>query len=34
MENGYTGSLQYALRARSTEVTGSWEEFALYDIGA
>jgi len=34
MENNYTGSLQYALRARSTTISGSWEEFNLYTIGA
>ncbi|MET7364410.1 hypothetical protein ABZS61_01030 [Streptomyces sp. NPDC005566] len=34
MENSYTGSLQYVLRARSAEITGSWEEFVLYDLGA
>ena len=34
MENSYTGSLQYSLRARSTDITGSWEEFVLYDLGA
>ncbi|MFI2782451.1 fascin domain-containing protein [Streptomyces sp. ALB3] len=34
MENGYTGSLQYSLRARSADITGSWEEFVLYDLGA
>ncbi|WGP14532.1 hypothetical protein [Streptomyces sp. SH5] len=32
MENGYTGSLQYVLRARSLEVTGSWEQFELFEI--
>lgn len=32
MENGYTGSLQYTLRARSADVTGSWEQFDLYNI--
>lgn len=32
MENSYTGSLQYTLRARSADVTGSWEQFDLYDI--
>ncbi|MEU3157530.1 hypothetical protein ABZ753_08180 [Streptomyces griseoincarnatus] len=32
MENSYTGTLQYALRARSTDVSGSWEEFNLYTI--
>ncbi|MFF8298571.1 hypothetical protein [Streptomyces globisporus] len=34
MENGYPGSLQYALRARSLEVTGSWEQFELFEIGS
>ncbi|MEU6846209.1 hypothetical protein ABZ930_30465 [Streptomyces sp. NPDC046716] len=34
MENSYTGSLQYVLRARSAEVSGSWEQFALYSIDA
>lgn len=34
MENSYTGSLQYSLRARSTDITGSWEEFVLYDLSA
>jgi hypothetical protein len=34
MENNYAGSLQYALRARSTDITGSWEEFVLYDLEA
>ncbi|MGQ4716223.1 fascin domain-containing protein [Streptomyces anulatus] len=32
MENSYTGSLQYTLRARSADVTGSWEQFDLYNI--
>ncbi|MER5556578.1 hypothetical protein ABT001_33840 [Streptomyces sp. NPDC002793] len=32
MENSYTGSLQYTLRARSAEITGSWEEFVLYEL--
>ncbi|SCF91354.1 hypothetical protein GA0115280_119849 [Streptomyces sp. Cmuel-A718b] len=32
MENSYTGPLQYALRARSLEVTGSWEQFELFEI--
>ncbi|WP_065482745.1 hypothetical protein [Streptomyces sp. PTY087I2] len=32
MENSYTGSLQYVLRARSLDVTGSWEQFELYEI--
>ncbi|HEX5566147.1 MAG TPA: hypothetical protein VFY14_04280 [Streptomyces sp.] len=33
MENNYTGSLQYVLRARSADISGSWEEFHLYDLG-
>ncbi|MFE0695930.1 hypothetical protein [Streptomyces sp. NPDC058869] len=33
MENNYTGPLRYALRARSPEVSGSWEQFELFEIG-
>ncbi|HEY5833932.1 fascin domain-containing protein, partial [Streptomyces sp.] len=31
MENNYTGDLQYALRARSTDIAGTWEEFYIID---
>lgn len=31
MENNYTGSLKYVLRARSETVSGAWEQFYLYD---
>ncbi|MEU2763746.1 hypothetical protein [Streptomyces sp. NPDC007094] len=33
MENNHTGPPQYALRARSPEVSGSWEQFELFEIG-
>ena len=32
-DHGYTGSLRYALRARSTDIAGSWEGFHLHDLG-